>query len=91
MTDLNTTPMIEHGYDYNTWERFSGALNPEFLKDLGTIVLEPISEPTDDQLGHATESGETIVNIAGLWYHLTTLDDVVKPLGKTESDLRVYS
>lgn len=52
------------------------AFDTGLLDDLGTIVMEPIEKPTNDQFENITESGYTVVNIEGRWFFLTALDDL---------------
>lgn len=79
MSDTNyphkTTGLTTYYYDIDSEEVKTDRFTPDFLEDLGTLVLEPISKPTVDQLEDFENNDEMVVNINGLWYNLTALDD----------------
>lgn len=66
--------MIEHYHCTETDMIKQTPLQPEFLKDLGTLTLSPIGQPTLDLLEHYEQSGQTCVEVSGLYYKLGSLN-----------------
>jgi len=85
------TGLTNYYYDIDKDEVKTRTFTPELLEDLETLVLEPIVKPSINQLEDFEHNDGMAVNISGLWYNLTTLDDIMRTLGMTENSLKNHS